>query len=528
MTVLTRALIKRFGGALMCTGVLACLLAAAPAAASARGCTPPKTAWNFVSAPRLHPARVHVCRHKPSTAGGLVFLGPFHNVSGGGFVGQSGALIVDGGGNPVWFHPAPRGNQASDFQTDTYYTSKSKHEPAISFWQGIIAIPPKYPMGKFATGSPVKGEFHIYNQNYQQVRTIKAVQSPGKGWVTDFHELVLTKPTASHPKGTAIFLASKKVHADLRKYGGSRKGAYEDGEIQQVDLATNTLVFHWDFAKPGHISLRSSKVHAPPRGVWDPYHPNSISLNSAGDMLLSLRNTWGAYNIKPTGSSSFKFVWKLINGRGSNYSLAKNARFFWQHDVRFHGSGQVSMFDDGCCNLGVSGPEHAARGLVLRLSKGHATVIRQVHHYNTAEVPTAGNYQQIGSHSFLGWGQSFYYSEYSKTNSLLYDAAMPRANMSYRTIKAQWVGTPSTKPSAAVRHPKGKLSTVYASWNGATKVATWKLFAGTKPGKVTGRVATVKRTGFETALRTKKRGPFYQVKAYDSHGNLLGTSAVVR
>ncbi len=99
--------------------------------------------------------------------------------------------------------------------------------------------------------------------------------------------------------------------------------------------------------------------------------------------------------------------------------------------------------------------------------------------------------------------------------------------MSYRAVKANWVGLPTTKPSAAVRHPKGKLSAVFASWNGATKVAVWKLFAGTKPGKVTGRVATVKQSGFETALRTKKRGPYYQVKAYDSHGKLLGTSAVV-
>ncbi len=428
--------------------------------------------------------RINVCRHKPSTAGGMVFLGPFRNANNGGsFVGQSGALMVDGRGDPVWFHPVPRGDQASDFQTDTYYTSKTKHEPVISFWQGAIAIPPKYLPSKYAIGAPVHGNFFIYNQHYKLVRQIKAVQSPGKGWITDFHELVLTKPTKSHPKGTAIFLAAKKVSKNLRPYGGSPNGAYEDEEIQQVDLASNKLVFHWDVAK--HVSLRDSKVHPKKNEVWDPYHANSISLNSSGDMLISLRNTWGAYNIKPMGSAKFKFVWKLINGKGSSYSLNKASRFAWQHDVRFHGSGEVSMFDDQCCNLGVHGPLGPARGLVLRLSKHHATVVRQVHHYNTREVPTAGNYQQIGSHSFIGWGQSFYYSEYSKTNSLLYDAAMPRSNMSYRAVKANWVGLPTTKPSAAVRHPKGKLSAVFASWNGATKVAVWKLFAGTKPRHTT-------------------------------------------
>jgi hypothetical protein len=503
----------------VCTGVLGCLLAAAPAAASARGCTPPKTAFNFVSAPNLHPMHIHVCRHKPSTAGGFIFLGPFHNSQGGKFVGQSGALMVDGAANPVWFHRAPKGDEAMDFQTDTYGANR---QPVISFWQGSIALPPRTPIG-----APLKGNYFVFAKNYHLVKKLTAIQSPGKGWVTDFHELILTKPGKSHPKGTAIFLAAKKVHANLRQYGGSPNGSYEDGEIQRIDLATNKLIFHWDIAK--HVSLRSSKVPAPSSGVWDPYHPNSISVNPSGDLLLSLRNTWGVYNIKPIGSAKFKFVWKLINGKGSNYSLAKAARFGWQHDVRFHGPGQISMFDDGCCNF-VSPFKylHPARGLILHLSKGHATVVRQVHHYNTPGVPSNGSFQVLASgHAFVGWGQSVYYSEYSKTNTLLYDAAMPKPNMSYRTVKANWVGTPTTKPSAAVRHPQGQLSSVFVSWNGATRVAIWKLFAGKKPGSITGRVATVKRTGFETRLRTKNRGPYYQAKAYDSHGKLLGASAVV-
>jgi Arylsulfotransferase (ASST) len=494
------------------------LLAAAPAAASARSCRPPKTAWNFVSAPKLHPMHIHVCRDKPSTSGGMVFLGPFNNSRYGKFVGQPGALMVDGRANPVWFHRAPKGEQDSDFQTDTY-----GKQPVISFWQGKIATPPN----PLPAGSPLMGEFFVYNKKYQLVKRINAVQNPGKGWVTDFHELILTKPTTSHPQGTAIFLAARKVHKNLRPYGGSSNGAYEDEEIQQIDLKTSKLIFHWDVGS--HISLRGSKIPAPKSGVWDPYHANSISLNSAGDLLLSLRDTWGVYNLKPTGSSTAKVVWKLINGKGSNYKLSKTARFGWQHDVQFHGSGQISMFDDGCCN--ATRPFkylHPARGLILRLSKGHATVVRQVHHYNTPGIPGLGSFRVLASgHAFVGWGQTFYYSEYSKINTLLYDAAMPKPDMSYRAWKASWVGTPTTKPLAAVRHPKGQLSAVYASWNGATKVATWKLFAGKKPGSINGRVATVKRTGFETTLRTKNKGPYYQAKAYDSHGKLLGTSAVV-
>lgn len=518
------ALIKRLGGVgLVCAAVASLVAVGSAAATSSSSCSPPKTAWNFHTMPKLHPMHVHVCRKKASTTPGYIFLGPFKDaLYGGKFAGQTGALMLDGKGNPVWFHPAPKNYQDSDFQTATYGAS---NEPVISFWQGIIAIPPKYT--KLPAGAPVKGQFYIYNQKYQQVKTIKAVQSPGKGWITDFHELILTKPTKSHPDGTAIFLAAKKVSANLRKYGGPAKGAYEDEEIQQVDLKTNKLVFHWDVAK--HIRLSDSKVHAPKSGVWDAYHANSISLNSAGDMLLSLRNTWGVYNIKPTGSSSFKYVWKLINGKGSSYSLDKSARFYWQHDVRFDGSSAVSMFDDGCCNLGVSPPEHAARGLVLKLSKGHATVARQVHHYNTGEVPTGGNFQLLSSgHAFVGWGQSYYYSEYSKTNSLLQDAAMPKANMSYRTLKEKWTGMPATKPLAKATKPKKGKPTIYASWNGSTTTAYWKVLGGSSSSSQTKSLGLAKRNGFETTIHLSGGAKYYKVEALARNKKTVLGSKVIK
>lgn len=520
-----RAFIKRLGGALVvCTGALACLLAISPVAVSARGhktCQAPKSAWKFHSS-KLRPARIHVCTRKHGTAPGMVFIDPFHDAQYGGLVGQAGALMVDQGGKPVWFHPAPRGGQDSNFEEQTYYKSPTSHQPVLTFWQGVIAIPPKHT--NLPAGSPVKGAFFIYNRHYHKIKTLKAV---GKGWIADFHELILTPPRALHPQGTAIFFAAKLKSANLRKYGGPAKGHYEDEEIQEVDLATNKLVGKpWDI--DSHIPLGSSRVHAPRHGPWDPYHANSIniakpgnSLAPPGDMLVSLRNTWGAYDVTPSGA----IRWTLINGKGSTFKVPKSGRFFWQHDVRFAGKNKISMFDDGCCNLGVSGPEHAARGLVLSLNKGKksASVVHQYHHPNTNLVPTSGSLRFLSNgHAFIGWGQSYYYSEYAGPKSLVYDAAMPKPDMSYRANKAKWTGTPSYGPAFAVRKSKGK---VYISWNGATGVAKWRVLAGKSKSKLKS-VASGKRTGFETTLRTKARGPYFQVKAYDAHGHLLGKSGI--
>ena len=72
--------------------------------------------------------------------------------------------------------------------------------------------------------------------------------------------------------------------------------------------------------------------------------------------------------------------------RGGSYFVSTNLllwRFF------------LSMFDDGCCNNTAPFKYlHPARGLILRLSKGHATVVRQVHHYNTPGVPTSGSFRE--------------------------------------------------------------------------------------------------------------------------------------
>lgn len=516
-----RAFTRRFGGAALVCAAGASLFAVGSATANTantakgHGCTAPKSAWHFVSAPGLRPAHVHVCTRKSGVAPGMVFVGPFKDaLHPGKLVGQSGALMVDQGGNPVWFHPAPKGEQDSDIQTESY---GSKNQPVISLWQGKIALPPKQPVG-----APLRGAYYFYNSQYHVIKTLKA---QGKGWITDFHELAITKPTKSHPQGTAVFFAAKKKSKNLRPYGGSANGSYEDAEIQQVDLATNKLIFHWDVDQ--HIKLKDSKVHAPKSGVWDPYHANSINLNKSGDILLSLRNTWGVYALSPAG----KFLWQVGGKCVAKKCLSptKSAMFFWQHDVRYDGNTKISMFDDGCCNLGVSGPEHAARGLVVSLnfSKKRAGLVRQFHHPHTSEVPTAGSFRFLSDgHAFIGWGQSYFYSEYTNAGKMVYDAAMPKTDMSYRAWKGSWTGMPTTKPSAAARK-KGKKVTVYASWNGATTVASWKVLGSSKTSQ-TKSLGKHTRHGFETAVSLTGAANYYKVEALASDGKTVLGSTVIK
>ena len=67
--------------------------------------------------------------------------------------------------------------------------------------------------------------------------------------------------------------------------------------------------------------------------------------------------------------------------------------------------------------------------------------------------------------------------------------------------------------------------TVYASWNGATQVASWNVLAGATATSLQ-PVAHAARGGFETAiaLPAGTTGPFVTVQALDATGVVIGTA----
>jgi hypothetical protein len=60
---------------------------------------------------------------------------------------------------------------------------------------------------------------------------------------------------------------------------------------------------------------------------------------------------------------------------------------------------------------------------------------------------------------------------------------------------------------------------VYASWNGATQVRSWRVLGdGSAP------VASAARSGFETAIPVTQTVGSFRVQALDAHGRAIGTS----
>ena len=334
---------------------------------------------------------------------------------------------------------------ASNLSLQTY-----EGKPALSWWQGVVTN----------TGQTESGEDVVVNQHYQPVARLKGKD----GWVLTLHEIVI--------KGEDAWVtANKNIAKDLSRLRRRLQRRADRLGRAGVQPQDRQAAAQWDALE--HIPLEDSYASVPINGFpWDAYHVNSIALTGEGKFLVSMRNTWAAYLVD---IASGKIEWTL-GGKRSSFAFGKGADFQWQHDVALGpGSITVDMFDDHCCQLtggGTSVPATGpSRGLVLELNQRHATatLVAQYAGGDRFETEYMGDTQPLANgNTFVGWGSEPYFSEYGRSGQQLLQGRFPDPDLSYRETLEPWVGLPLTPPAGAARQAGGK-TTVYASWNGATR-----------------------------------------------------------
>jgi len=455
---------------------------------------------SFVTEPSLHPPEIRRTLHVPESelAPGYIFTANFYDLNEPPIVGQSGPLILDNRLQPVWFQPVPEKVAAANLSLQTY-----EGKPALAWWQGVVTN----------TGATETGEYVVANQHYQTVARLKATD----GWVLTLHELLIRGDDA-------WVTANKNVPMDLSRYGGAYNGALIDSAVQEYNIKTGKLLRNWDALD--HIPLSESKASLPTNGFpWDAYHINSIDLAGNQAFLVSMRDTWGAYMVDiATG----KIEWTL-GGRRSDFTFGPGAAFQWQHDVKLQPNSTISLYDDHCCQLTGGGsyvePTGPSRGILLKLNpQTHtATLLAEYNRGHGFNAAYMGDTQPLANTNvFVGFGSEPYFAEFSRSGRLLLEGEFPGSNLTYRATLEQWVGLPLTLPlGAALRTSAG--TTVYASWNGATDVASWRVLAGPSGGRLS-VAATRARSGFETAVPVASSYADFKVQALAGNGSVVGTS----
>jgi len=450
----------------------------------------PASYQSFVSTPGLHPPIMSVTAADRDPAAGDLMM------STGPGPGQFGPLIYTPQGRLVWFEQMPPGVAALNLSVQSYEGRRD-----LTWWQGRVLS------AGFGEGQDV-----VMDSNYQTVATIRA----GNGFEADLHDVQLV------PGNVAYIPVYSVMRCDLSHVGGARNGVIVDTAVQAVDIKTGLV--RWEWHSLDHVGVAESHVPVAEKATpWDWFHLNSIDVEPSGDVLISARSTWAAYQLA-RGSGAIE--WRL-GGTRSSFAMGPGAATAWQHDARMHSDGSITMFDNG------SSPRvhYQSRGVRIAIDTARHTarlLASYPHPGGALLADSQGDTQQLASGNVIvGWGAIPSVSETGPSGSLLLDAHLPAGSSSYRAFRFPWSGHPLTQPAVSARVlATGDSTAVFASWNGASSVASWRVLAGQSPNALIA-TATMPDSGFESSVTFPDAYAYVAVQALGPAGEVLAGSATV-
>lgn len=441
-------------------------------------------ALHFRSRPDLTPAAVSVTTNKAPASYGDVFIAPQDGPL------QNGPELLSPTGHLIWFQPIPKNTLATDFRVQQLYG-----QPVLTWWEGTTD-----------NGSG-RGEGVIFNSHYQEIGLVKAANGLAGA---DLHEFLVTN------NGDAYIVAASPLHF------GNQNRPLIDSVVQEIDIKTGLVLFEWH--SNDHIPISESFFRSnTPGHVYDPWHLNSISIAGDGNLIVSMRNTWAVYKINhETGA----VMWTLGSSK-NNFKRGAGVATAFQHDVIAQPDGSLTIFDDGAGPPNVHSQSRAVR-IALNTKTMTATLVKQYFHSPPLLSIFEGNAQLLpGGDVFMGWGSVPDLSEDNSSGQQDYDAHFNVPTSSYRAYRFQWNGQPLTNPAVALSRGPNGVSTISASWNGATSVNSWTLLSGSSPNSLA-PVASVKQGGlFESNIQIHSEQPYFAVQAVNAGGGVTGRSNAI-
>lgn len=431
----------------------------------------------YVTLPGDFPG-ISVTTPASGTAEGYIFTAPFYLSN---FVAQFTYLtILDNNGQPVYYSQQP--GLATDFKVQpngllTYYDANA---------------------------------FHVMDSAYNIVDTIQA----GNGYTnTDLHELLLTND------GHALFLIYDSHTEDLSQIVTDGNPATEviGLIIQELDAAKN-VVFEW--RSWDHFSLTDTYDPLPTSdinpAVLDYVHGNAIEIDHDGNLLLSSRNM---SEITKIYTQTGDILWRL-GGKNNQFTFANITGtypyFGYQHDIRRLPNNNITIFD----NRDYLDPifSRAEEYQTDEISKVVTLTWSYQNDPNIYAFAMGDARRLSNGNTVIGWGFAPVVTEVRPDGSKAFELTYADPFISYRAFRLPWHGYP-TAPPQLVRTSDGGGKHLIVSWNGATDIASYKIFGGVGPSPKN-LVATISKTGFETTYDLSPDSPYcmYRVMPVDLLG----------
>ncbi|BBX75501.1 aryl-sulfate sulfotransferase [Mycobacterium shinjukuense] len=463
------------------------MLAGTVLTATACGWRDSKSATPQASAVSARSLGYTVNVNRPGGAPGYVFFVSGTTAANPGVGSRPAVLVVaDKAGNVVWQRELPAGQTAGNLRVQSY-----QGKPVLTWWQGL------------KRGSHGLGASYIADAHYNVIATL----TPGSALSSDIHEFRLTSD------GRALITCYQEVSADLTALGGPNDGRIYNCIAAVVDVATKKTLFLWDARS--HVPVSDSPAKYSAGQVLDPYHMNSIALDPAGNLVISMRAMSTVFNVDPrTGAIN----WQL-GGKHSTFELGDGVEFGYQHDAEMPDADTLTLFDnhfEGNAGQTGGGPVPSSlKWIRLDRTARRATLLRAQTHPDKLSAGAMGNLQRRpGGNTFSGWGTAEHIAEFAPDGDLVYDATL--AGGTYRAFLDEWTGDPVEPPQLTFTD-----HTAHAAWNGATAVRRWRLLHGPESTAMT-TLSTVDWAGYDTAIPLSgSMDGYYQLQALDEGGAVI-------
>jgi hypothetical protein len=416
-----------------------------------------------------------------AVADGLLFATPQPSD-----VTAAGVLVYDNDGEIVYFRP----NLDRGIAVGNAAVLELDGEPVLSWFEGAQHYGP----GSY------RGEHVLVDSAYTEVARLNMTN----GYEADIHDLIIT------PEGTALMMAYYPFVCDASVLAGCLPGSIViDGVVQEIDIATGTLLFEWHALD--HLPISDSLVD-PAENPFDFIHLNSLDVDEDGNILISARYTSALYKIdRSTGEVLF-----IFGGKGNQFEYVDEGSATlpgpdYPHDFRTRGNGKYSYFDNGT----QRGIESRGALVSLDLNTMTATYVESITHDPPILGVSQGRIQGLsGGNELITWGGGGVVTEYAADRAVAFEAALGIGT--YRQVRHIWVGEPADPPTAVLSGSEGSQA-VAVSWNGDTRTDSWQLLGGEDAEQLSA-VSVTPRDGFETEIAIPAPLGYVAVQALDADG----------
>jgi hypothetical protein len=448
---------------------------------------------------------MNITRYDGKLADGYLFLTPYDDKATDGVHEEGTGFVVAMDGDLVFTPPSSFDGFCEDWLSGMTDLRKQEYRGRkyLTYWNGCNT--------HGAHWGHRWGRVTFVDQDYKNFTinptlNINSLDAANKGQI-DVHEHEMTDDD------TMVVSSYNNTPYDLSSLGGRRDSWVVDSCFFDIDIATEEVLFEWcalNHVPLANARLMSQNPHGTKNNPWDWFHINAVQ-KIGKNYLIGSRHHFAVYLINGEDGS---IIWELDGEDGGDFGHVPS-NFRLQHHVRAQNISEAGMTITMFNNHGRQPTQGLGFWVPLPPDpKNPPQLVRRLEDKSSpVHAATQGSYQlDIGNgHGFMGYGKIPLAREYapvangSVNGRVIWEGRFGYngAAMSYRGFKMPWHATPKDWDPVIliekVRLQRKQFTKVFVSWNGATDVNGWAVFAGDNE-KDMKSVGMARKQGFETVF----------------------------